>query len=87
MTRSSWFVCDIIELFHNYNWQGRILEVREDRGFIDRDIRNGYHYRNVGPANNAMKAVQHSNHPMSSTNAHYNNSVYASQVSEGFKNQ
>ncbi|RUO95314.1 hypothetical protein BC936DRAFT_144515, partial [Jimgerdemannia flammicorona] len=24
-----------IDMFHNYKWQGRVLEVREDRGFIE----------------------------------------------------
>jgi hypothetical protein len=38
------------DLFHNYTWQGRVLEVREDRGYIDREVHGGnqYHHRGHG---------------------------------------
>ncbi|KAG2171365.1 hypothetical protein INT43_009026 [Umbelopsis isabellina] len=30
-----------VDLFHNHTWQGRVLEVREDRGYIDREAHGG----------------------------------------------
>ncbi|KAH8552576.1 hypothetical protein BGW37DRAFT_489478 [Umbelopsis sp. PMI_123] len=51
-----------VEMFHNYMWQGRILEVREDRGFIDNEIRNS-NFGNTaqGHGINPIKTPQPSN--------------------------
>ncbi|CAG8510721.1 5700_t:CDS:10 [Paraglomus occultum] len=29
-----------IAMFHSYNWQGRVLEVREDRGYVEQSAKN-----------------------------------------------
>jgi hypothetical protein len=66
-------------MFHNYMWQGRILEVREDRGFIDNEIRNS-NFGNTaqGHGINPIKTPQPSN--VQVNNQSYGN-MYAIQVS------
>jgi hypothetical protein len=67
-------------MFHNYTWQGRILEVREDRGYIDNEIRSANYGNTIyGHGNNSTKATQSSTVPMS---AQYYNNMYANQVSD-----
>lgn len=68
-----------LEMFHNYAWQGRILEVREDRGYIDNEIHScnyGHTIHHYG--NNTTKTTQPNTAPV---NTQYYNHMYANQVS------
>ncbi|KAI9285442.1 hypothetical protein BC943DRAFT_36011 [Umbelopsis sp. AD052] len=70
-----------VEMFHNFTWQGRILEVREDRGYIDNEIRSA-NYGNTtrGHGNNLTKTTQPNTVPM---NPQYYNNMYANQLFVG----
>ncbi|KAJ2958419.1 hypothetical protein NQZ79_g5978 [Umbelopsis isabellina] len=46
-----------VDLFHNYTWQGRVLEVREDRGYIDREANGGNQFRHRGHGGGLPKAT------------------------------
>lgn len=55
-------------MLHNYKWQGRVLEVREDRGFIEPAQRHHHHHQHHLP-------YHHHPPPSFPTNGHHPNTT------------
>ncbi|RIA97359.1 hypothetical protein C1645_707212 [Glomus cerebriforme] len=61
-----------IAMFNQKNWQGRILEVREDRGFVDPNIQNNinghpYHHHQHHSQDHSRRVIDHTNHSHTQT--------------------
>ena len=52
-------------MFHSYNWQGRVLEVREDRGYVEQSaktVNNGLNQYDMNRHMNESLITHPTNH-------------------------